>query len=165
MRKQKLLREELERMRQLMGMNGSLYQKPLFHEQSKKSPPSKFEKGKDPGKGKPAAKPPAAKPKSPPAAKFFAPASEAKPKTGTGSAAALSDGEFVLPMGVVPGMSGPSKGGSSKGGGKGRSARRTKSKRGRRKTTRGKSKTTRTRGKTRTSRGKKTNRRTRKKED
>ena len=162
MRKQKLLREELERMRQLMGMNGSLYQKPLFNESKGKTPPSK---GKDPQKGKPAAKPPAPKPKSPspspkPAPQYDIPKAIA-PKTGTGAASALKDGEFVLPAGVIPGFG--SKGGTSKGRGKGRSTRKT---RGRK--TRGR-KTTRTRGKAKTTRAKNTKRTTRrdrkKKED
>ena len=35
MKKEDILREELVRMRQLMGMNGSLYQKPIMEDESK----------------------------------------------------------------------------------------------------------------------------------
>tara|TARA_R110002020_G_scaffold103416_2_gene242130 strand:- start:268 stop:789 length:522 start_codon:yes stop_codon:yes gene_type:complete len=173
MKKNHLLSEELSRMRQLMGMNGSLYQKPIMEDKSKSpghgsEPNPKTYKGgaKDPqykldyDHWRAEHKAPA--PKAPKAPKFFAPASEAKPKTGTGSSSVLDHGEFVLPMGAIPGMSGPSKGGPSKGG-KGKSSRRSKTKRTRRKTTRGKAKTT--RGKAKTSRAKKTNRKTKKKED
>ena len=61
MKKVKVLREELERMRQLMGMNGSLYQKPIMGEGA---PPPPSPKGPPGGKG-PASKPPS--PPSPPA--------------------------------------------------------------------------------------------------
>ena len=187
MRKNHLLREELSRMRQLMGMNGSLYQKPIMEDKGSKDPghDKSFGKGSkqpDPQNYKGGAKskqyvadyahwqehnptkkpsPPASKPKAAPKAKAMP--SKAQPKIGTGAKSALPSGEFVLPMGSIPGM-----GAKGRAPSKGRSARRGKT--SRTKTTRGR-KTTRTkttRGKTsraKTSSSKKSNKRTKKKED
>jgi hypothetical protein len=153
MKNNDILREELARMRQLMGMNGSLYQKPIMGEHDKhgkaepfgpgsKAPDEKMYKGgpKDPGyqkdfahwsehnkapapkpglKPKPKPKPPAPKPPAPkpPAPK---PSPKAKTKTQitktTKPSGKSLKGDYVLPMGNIPGLG--SKGSSRFGKGK-----------------------------------------------
>ena len=108
MKKLKILREELERMRQLMGMNGSLYQKPIMGE-GKGTPPGG--KGGDPGKGKgkspkapeagspsPASPSPAVSDGSEDYQSYLASAGPAKPKLGSTAASAGVD-KYVMPYG------------------------------------------------------------------
>ena len=106
MKKLKILREELERMRQLMGMNGSLYQKPIMGEgtppsKGKGTPPSK---GKGPGApkapeaGSPASPSPAVSDGSEDYQSYLASVGPAKPKLGVTAASAGVD-KYVMPYG------------------------------------------------------------------
>ena len=117
MKKEKVLREELERMRQLMGMNGSLYQKPIMGEgtpPSPKSPPGGKGGGKPPSGRPPSPSVPPASPPSPspsPEAESSDTEDEAKkPKKGV-TAASTGIDTYVMPFTV---SGGPSKGGGGK---------------------------------------------------
>ena len=130
MRKEDILREELSRMRQLMGMNGSLYQKPIVGEDVQDvkghialAPnPDNFKGGaknavyqaqlakynsqapSPPPPSPPPSPPPAPPPSPKPRPKNLA--KKAEPKRGTTSKSSLDSGQFVLPAGSTPGMRG-----------------------------------------------------------
>ena len=110
MRKEQILSEELARMRQLMGMSGQLYQKPIFREDEQRGvrghiaePPNprSYKGGEENPEYRTAfdaynaqhAPPPAPAPAPAPAAKIKTPPpSKARPKKGT---EADSAGSFV----------------------------------------------------------------------
>ena len=126
MKKEDILREELNRMRKLMGMSGQLYQKPIMEDESKhhgdaQPNPADYKGGESnpqfrldfehwsehhqdarpPAPRPPAPRPPASPPSSPPSPPPAAPknlSSKAKNKTGTGARSALDSGEFVVPI-------------------------------------------------------------------
>ena len=129
MKKEDILREELSRMRQLMGMNGSLYQKPKFNEDARidrghiAEPPNakSFKGGEQNPKYKtqlakynsqhspppsPPSPPPPSPPPSSPKPKPKNLSKRSLPKKGTGSSSALDSGQYVLPAGSTPGARG-----------------------------------------------------------
>ena len=125
MKKEDILREELVRMRQLMGMNGSLYQKPIMEDESRehgdeRPDPADYKGGEENPKFKEAFKhwqkehqrppsPPAPKPKppAPPSPKKGATSTTGRegkaytPKKGT-SSKKIGDGQFILPISAIP---------------------------------------------------------------
>tara|TARA_R110001592_G_scaffold362744_1_gene677986 strand:+ start:616 stop:1122 length:507 start_codon:yes stop_codon:yes gene_type:complete len=136
MNREQILREELTRMRQLMGMNGSLYQKPIMEDESRdeghgetEPNPRDYKGGvkntdyqraydhwsehqpapSPPAPPPPSPPPPSPPPPSPPPKKYGGEKNRAKrdvPKKGTGSKSALDSGQFVLPAGSTPGARG-----------------------------------------------------------
>tara|TARA_R110000765_G_scaffold369313_1_gene459524 strand:- start:224 stop:709 length:486 start_codon:yes stop_codon:yes gene_type:complete len=116
MKKEQILREELARMRQLMGMSGQLYQKPIMDEDAQRGVEGHMATAPDPrsyrggersseyvadsarytSQHRAPAPTPAPAPKVKSAAKDF----EERGKSGKSM-----DGEFTMPMGSIPGMS------------------------------------------------------------
>ena len=99
MKKAKVLREELERMRQLMGMNGSLYQKPIMGEGGPPSPKPGAPGPKGPASPRPPS-PPASPPSPSPSPEVESSDTEGeakKPKRGV-TAASTGIDKYVMPF-------------------------------------------------------------------
>jgi len=101
-KKEDILKEELTRMRQLMGMNGSLYQKPIMDERgSSESPPPAGRGEESSPPPSPPPPPPAPAPRPAPGPQKGAKSTDDSRPPRTKPSKALS-GDFILPISSIP---------------------------------------------------------------